>query len=48
MLIADVNVFVGAHRTVVGAHHDYRLEHHLEGPEAFGVSELVLSAFSGW
>jgi len=47
MLIADVNVFVGAHRSVMEAHHDYRewLEHHLDGPEAFGASELVLSAF---
>ena len=47
MLIADVNVFVGAHRSVMEAHHDYRewLEHHLDGPEAFGVSDLVLSAF---
>jgi len=35
------------HRSVIGAHRDYRdwLEHHLDGPEAFGVSELVLSAF---
>lgn len=47
MLIADVNVFVGAHRRVIDAHDDYRhwLERHLHGPEVFGVSELVLSAF---
>ena len=38
---------VTMHRSVIGAHRDYRdwLEHHLDGPEAFGVSELVLSAF---
>jgi len=47
MLIADVNLFVGAHRTVVADHQQYRhwLETRLIGPETFGVSELVLSAF---
>lgn len=47
MLIADVNVFVGAYRTVVPDHEGYRqwLEQRLVGPETFGVSELVLSAF---
>jgi toxin-antitoxin system PIN domain toxin len=48
MLIADVNVFVGAHRSVIKEHHDYRrwLEDRLVGDETFGVSELVLSAFT--
>ncbi|HEY4990512.1 MAG TPA: hypothetical protein VII33_00335, partial [Nakamurella sp.] len=47
VLIADVNVFVGAHRDDVAGHDDYLnwLERSLTGPEAFGVSELVLSAF---
>jgi uncharacterized protein len=47
MLIADVNLFVGAHRTVVNDHQKYRdwLETRLTGPETFGVSELVLSSF---
>jgi toxin-antitoxin system PIN domain toxin len=47
MLIADVNVFVGAHRPEIDRHDDYRvwLERRLTGPEIFGVSELVLSAF---
>jgi toxin-antitoxin system PIN domain toxin len=47
MLIADVNVFVGAHRAEINRHDDYRvwLERRLIGPEVFGVSELVLSAF---
>ena len=47
MLIADVNVFVSAHRladvdnTTILAW----LESRLDGPETFGISELVLSAF---
>ena len=47
MLIADVNIFVGAHRSVITEHEDYRrwLEDQLVGDETFGVSELVLSAF---
>lgn len=47
MLIADVNVFVGAHRSVVTDHPAYSrwLEGRLTGNEVFGVSELVLSAF---
>ena len=47
MLIADVNVFVGAHREEIDRHDDYRnwLARSLTGPELFGVSELVLSAF---
>jgi uncharacterized protein len=47
MLIADVNVFVGAHRSVITEHDEYRrwLTGCLTGPEIFGVSELVLSAF---
>jgi toxin-antitoxin system PIN domain toxin len=47
VLIVDVNVFVGAHRAEIDRHADYRgwLEQRLRGPELFGVSELVLSAF---
>ena len=47
MLIADVNVFVGAHRVDIAGHDDHLnwLERSLTGAEAFGVSELVLSAF---
>lgn len=47
MLIADVNVFVGAHRSIVAGHGEYKrwLEGRLVGAELFGVSELILSAF---
>lgn len=47
MLIADVNVFVGAHRSVITDHLAYSrwLSGCLSGNEVFGVSELVLSAF---
>jgi len=47
MLIADVNIFVGAHRVEMDSHDNYRdwLERSLTGPELFGVCELVLSAF---
>ncbi len=47
MLIADVNVFVSAHRAAAVEHPRARewLAAHLNGREVFGVSELVLSAF---
>lgn len=47
MQIADVNVFVGAHRSVIAEHDRYQawLEDRLTAPETFGVSELVLAAF---
>ena len=47
MLLADVNVFIHAHRAD-GAHHqtcDRWLTAHLAGDEPVGLSELVLSAF---
>lgn len=47
MLLADVNVFLYAHRPESVRHSEYRawLEQALRGPEPFGVSELVLSSF---
>ena len=47
MLITDVNILVGAHRSVIDSHQQLRrwLEERLAGTEVFGVSELVLSAF---
>lgn len=47
MLAADVNIFVYAHRVESREHEGYRkwLTEALAGPEPFGVSELVLSAF---
>jgi len=47
VLIADVNVFIGAHRASTLHHPRSRdwLARQLNGPEPFGVSELVLSAF---
>ncbi|HWH28043.1 MAG TPA: VapC toxin family PIN domain ribonuclease, partial [Mycobacteriales bacterium] len=47
MLLADVNVFLYAHRPESGRHEEFRgwLEAALVGPEPFGVSELVLSSF---
>lgn len=47
MLLADVNVFLYAHRpeSPRAAAHKAWLESALSGPEPFGVSELVLSAF---
>ena len=47
MLLADVNVFLYAHRRESARHDDYRawLEDRLSGTEPFGVSELVLSSF---
>ena len=47
MLLPDVNVLVYAHRTDVADHARYRswLESVIDGDEAYGVSELVLSGF---
>lgn len=47
MLVADVNVFVYAHRPESPRHAEYVswLSRALTGTEPFGVSELVLSAF---
>lgn len=47
MLLADVNVFLYAHRPESARHDEYRgwLEAALTGLEPFGVSELVLSSF---
>lgn len=47
MLLADVNVFLSAHRPESARHDEYRawLEASLTGLEPFGVSELVLSSF---
>lgn len=47
MLLADVNVFIYAHRPEsprTGDHRDW-LRDALAGPEPFGVSEQVLSSF---
>ena len=46
MLLADVNVLLGAHRKDDPAHGllNSWLEERLDGSEPFGVSELVLSA----
>ncbi|HEV2069728.1 MAG TPA: hypothetical protein VGR26_08045 [Acidimicrobiales bacterium] len=48
MLLADVNVLVYAHRRDAPDHASYRswLEKLLESPEAYGVSDLVLSGVS--
>lgn len=47
MLLADVNIYLYARRRESQGHREYRawLEDRLNGPEPFGVSELVLSAF---
>ena len=47
MLLADVNAFIYAHRPESPRADEHRawLEEALTGPEPFGVSELVLSAF---
>lgn len=47
MLLADVNVFLYARRRESPRHDEHRrwLEEALSGPEPFGISELVLSAF---
>ena len=47
MLLADVNVFIYAHRPESPRHEEHRdwLESALQGPEPFGVSEQVLASF---
>lgn len=47
MFLMDVNVLVYAHREDVAQHGEYRkwLESVVNGPSAFGYSELVLSGF---
>ncbi|MCU1602704.1 MAG: hypothetical protein JWO22_3413 [Frankiales bacterium] len=47
MIIADVNVFLYAHRPESAHHNQYRswLTRALRGPEPFGVSEPVLASF---
>jgi toxin-antitoxin system PIN domain toxin len=47
MLLTDVNILVYAHRPEMVDHERYRtwLFTMLDGPEAFAVSELVLSGF---
>ncbi|GAA4700218.1 type II toxin-antitoxin system VapC family toxin [Nocardioides nanhaiensis] len=47
MLLADVNVFLYAHRPESPRAHEHRswLATALSGPEPFGVSEQVLSSF---
>lgn len=47
MLLVDVNVLLYAHRRDAARHKDYRrwLESVLAGPGAYGLSDLVVSAF---
>ena len=47
MVLPDVNVLVYAHREEAARHAEYRgwLESMLDGPNAFGLSDLVLSGF---
>ncbi len=47
MILTDVNVLVYAHRTDAPGHDAYRkwLEALINGDEAYGVSDLVLSGF---
>ena len=47
MLLADVNVFVYAHRPESPRHEEHRawLDAALNGDEPFGVSEAVLASF---
>lgn len=47
MILTDVNVLIYAHREDAADHTRFRgwLEEVIAGPEAFGVSELVLSGF---
>ncbi len=47
MILPDVNVLVYAHREDSERHAEYRswMESVLEGPAAFGISDLVLSGF---
>jgi uncharacterized protein len=47
VILTDVNVLLHAHREEAADHRRFRswLESVIEQPEAFGVSEIVLSAF---
>jgi len=47
VVLPDVNVLVYAHRDDADGHADYRewLERVINGDEAYGISELVLSGF---
>ena len=47
MLLPDVNVLVYAHREDTRGHLRFRgwLERLVNGPEAFGLSDLILSGF---
>lgn len=47
MLLVDVNVLVYAHREDARSHERFRawLESVVNGPEAFGLSDLILSGF---
>jgi toxin-antitoxin system PIN domain toxin len=47
LVLADVNVLVHAHRADTRDHEDYRdwLEGVVGGPNAYGVSDLVLAGF---
>jgi toxin-antitoxin system PIN domain toxin len=47
MILPDVNILVYAHREVAPEHERYKawLEDMLNGPEAFGVADIVLSGF---
>ena len=47
MILCDVNVFVYAHRRDAHDHRGYRewLERTINGDEAYGVNDLVLSGF---
>lgn len=47
MILTDVNVLIYAHREDAADHRSFRdwMENVVGGPEAFGVSDLVLSGF---
>jgi toxin-antitoxin system PIN domain toxin len=47
LILPDVNVLVGAHRTDAAGHSRYRewVDNLVNGEEAFGLSTLVLSGF---
>jgi len=47
MILSDVNILVYAHREVAPDHERYKawLGEALNGPEAYGVADIVLSGF---
>ena len=47
MILTDVNVLIYAHREDAADHRRFRdwIEEVVAGPEAFGVSDLILSGF---